>query len=81
MPDELIGIYAVGNRSGTYQRGIFQRVPPNTIKVMVKKRKIRLLIGTDAASEGLNLQSLGTRINLDLPWNPTRLKQRKGWLS
>jgi SNF2 family DNA or RNA helicase len=36
------------------------------------------LLGTDAASEGLNLQRLGTLINIDLPWNPTRLEQRKG---
>ncbi len=36
------------------------------------------MVGTDAASEGLNLQRLGTLINLDLPWNPTRLEQRKG---
>lgn len=27
---------------------------------------------------GLNLQRLGTLINIDLPWNPTRLEQRKG---
>jgi len=44
----------------------------------VGKGEIRLLLGTDAASEGLNLQRLGTLINLDLPWNPTRLEQRKG---
>jgi len=36
------------------------------------------LLGTDAASEGLNLQRLGNLINLDLPWNPTRSEQRKG---
>jgi hypothetical protein len=40
--------------------------------------ELRLLVGTDAASEGLNLQEIGTLINLDLPWNPTRLEQRKG---
>jgi hypothetical protein len=45
---------------------------------MVRTRDLRLLVGTDAASEGLNLQTLGTLINLDLPWNPTRLEQRKG---
>jgi superfamily II DNA/RNA helicase len=45
---------------------------------MVRAREIRILVGTDAASEGLNLQRLGTLINLDLPWNPTRLEQRKG---
>jgi superfamily II DNA/RNA helicase len=39
---------------------------------------VRLLLGTDAASEGLNLQRLGTLINFDLPWNPSRLEQRKG---
>ena len=45
---------------------------------MVKRRELKILLGTDAASEGLNLQTLGTLINLDLPWNPTRLEQRKG---
>ena len=39
---------------------------------------MRLMLGTDAASEGINLQRLGSLINLDLPWNPTRLEQRKG---
>jgi superfamily II DNA/RNA helicase len=32
----------------------------------------------DAACEGLNLQTLGTLINVDLPWNPSRLEQRLG---
>jgi superfamily II DNA/RNA helicase len=44
----------------------------------VRDGTCRLLVGTDAASEGLNLQKLGALINLDLPWNPTRLEQRKG---
>ncbi len=37
-----------------------------------------VLVATDAACEGLNLQRLGTQINDDLPWNPSRLEQRKG---
>jgi len=48
------------------------------LKLLVTAGDIRLMLGTDAASEGLNLQRLGTLINLDLPWNPTRLEQRKG---
>jgi len=36
------------------------------------------MIGTDAAAEGLNLQTLGALINVDLPWNPIRLEQRQG---
>ena len=50
----------------------------DVIKKAVKSHEIRILVGTDAASEGLNLQTLSTLINLDLPWNPTRLEQRKG---
>jgi superfamily II DNA/RNA helicase len=44
----------------------------------VKNRDIRLVVATDAACEGLNLQTLGTEINVDLPWNPSRLEQRLG---
>ena len=36
------------------------------------------MIATDAACEGLNLQTLGALINVDLPWNPGRLEQRLG---
>ncbi len=36
------------------------------------------MVATDAACEGLNLQTLGTLINVDLPWNPSRLEQRLG---
>ena len=51
---------------------------PDELKAMVKNRSLKVLVGTDAASEGLNLQTLGSLINFDLPWNPTRLEQRKG---
>ena len=76
--DEEIGVYAGGNKSGIFSHGEWQREDKTVIKKMVKEHKIKILVGTDAASEGLNLQTLGTLINLDLPWNPTRLEQRKG---
>ena len=44
----------------------------------MRERTIRLVVATDAACEGLNLQTLGTLINVDLPWNPSRLQQRLG---
>ncbi|HDK7163569.1 TPA: DEAD/DEAH box helicase family protein [Clostridium botulinum] len=75
---EPIGIYAGGDKSGTIIDGIYSRRTKEEIKSMVKRYEIKILLGTDAASEGLNLQTLGTLINLDLPWNPTRLEQRKG---
>jgi Helicase conserved C-terminal domain len=48
------------------------------IQSRVKDRSLRVLVTTDAASEGLNLQRLETLTNVDLPWNPARLEQRKG---
>jgi hypothetical protein len=78
FPGEPIAIYAGSGRSGVYRDGEFRTVDREEIKRAVRSGQLRLLLGTDAASEGLNLQRLGTLINLDLPWNPTRLEQRKG---
>ncbi|WZL77505.1 DISARM system SNF2-like helicase DrmD [Eubacteriales bacterium mix99] len=38
----------------------------------------KILICTDAGSEGLNLQFCNTVINYDLPWNPQKIEQRIG---
>lgn len=38
----------------------------------------RILVATDAAGEGINLQCAHIMINYDLPWNPNRLEQRFG---
>ena len=78
LPDEAIGIYAGAGRSGVMRRGAFEPRHRDALKDGVRRGDLRLLLGTDAASEGLNLQRLGTLINLDLPWNPSRLEQRKG---
>ncbi len=40
--------------------------------------EIRILIATDAAGEGVNLQNANLMVNYDLPWNPNRLEQRFG---
>jgi len=73
-----IGLYAGSNRSGVWSGGRFQRCKRDVLKDRVRMGELKLLLGTDAASEGLNLQRLSTLINIDLPWNPTRLEQRKG---
>ena len=78
LKDEAIGVYAGGANSGIMRNGEFKKTSRDEIKQRIGKGELRLLLGTDAASEGLNLQRLGTLINLDLPWNPTRLEQRKG---
>lgn len=78
FPGVPVGLYAGGEKSGIYQDGVFQKCAKDELKAMVKRHTLQVLVGTDAASEGLNLQTLSTLINVDLPWNPTRLEQRKG---
>ena len=39
---------------------------------------VRVLVATDAAGEGVNLQVANMVVNYDLPWNPNRIEQRFG---
>src|SRR5688500_14490207 len=40
--------------------------------------KVQVLLATDAAGEGINLQRAHLMVNYDLPWNPNRIEQRFG---
>lgn len=40
--------------------------------------QVKVLLATDAAGEGINLQRAHLMVNYDLPWNPNRLEQRFG---
>lgn len=42
------------------------------------KNEAQVMIATEAAGEGINLQFCNLMINYDLPWNPNRLEQRMG---
>jgi superfamily II DNA or RNA helicase len=42
------------------------------------KEQCQILVATEAAGEGINLQFCWTMINYDIPWNPVRLEQRMG---
>jgi len=78
LPNEPVGVYAGAGKSGLFRNDDFASVEREELKHAVKKRELRLLVATDAACEGLNLQTLGTLINVDLPWKPSRLEQRLG---
>jgi superfamily II DNA or RNA helicase len=43
-----------------------------------QNKDVVVLVATDAAGEGVNLQCANVVINYDLPWNPNRLEQRFG---
>jgi hypothetical protein len=78
LPEEQIGLYSGPTTSGIMHGGRWTRHSRDDLKGLVMSGRLRLLLGTDAASEGINLQRMARLINLDLPWNPTRLEQRKG---
>ena len=55
--------------------------PEQRRKVQYKFRdnaSVQILVATDAAGEGINLQFAHLMVNYDLPWNPNRLEQRFG---
>jgi len=78
LPGEQVALYAGAAKSGLFFDGEWRSVERERIKEAVRDRKLRLVVATDAACEGLNLQTLGTLINVDLPWNPSKLEQRLG---
>ena len=78
FPDEPVALYA-GGAASFVQRGDERRTAAREqIKRAIQDGDIRLVCATDAACEGLNLQRLGAQVNIDMPWNPSRLEQRKG---
>jgi len=78
FPTEPIGVYAGRGNSYLYRGNERVFAEREALKAKVKTDEIRILVATDAACEGLNLQRLGSQINVDMPWNPARLEQRKG---
>ncbi|MEZ5993595.1 MAG: helicase-related protein, partial [Planctomycetota bacterium] len=58
--------------------GSWRKLNRDEIKRRFKEGEIKLLVCTDAAGEGLNLQTCGVLMNYDLPWNPMKVEQRIG---
>lgn len=89
--EALIGEFHRAGGDHTYPHGIYigqksvivadgREVPctKSEIKSGLNSGQVRLMICSDAASEGLNLQAARVLINVDVPWTPARLEQRIG---
>ncbi len=70
--------YPAGSGSARWDAEAWKGVSKDEITKALANAEIRVLICTDAASEGLNLQAAGAVINYDLPWNSSRVEQRIG---
>lgn len=76
-PSVMYGVYT-GARSTVTHHGIERKVTKEEIKSLLMTGTLKLMLCSDAASEGLNLQAARVLINVDVPWTPARLEQRIG---
>lgn len=78
MPGMPVACYS--SAGGAWRDASGQWVPcsKEEIKRRLRDGQVRLLVGTDSAGEGLNLQFAGVVVNYDLPWNPMKIEQRIG---
>ncbi|WP_306215137.1 helicase-related protein, partial [Actinoplanes sp. RD1] len=58
--------------------GVRREVRRSVQELFTQDKDTVVLVATDAAGEGLNLQRAHLMVNYDLPWNPNRLEQRFG---
>lgn len=66
--DAVVSIHGAVNREGRrHVQDLFRN-----------DKAVKILVATDAAGEGVNLQNANLMVNYDLPWNPNRLEQRFG---
>ncbi len=56
----------------------WQPISREKTKELFRQGRADILLCTDAAAEGLNLQTCGALINYDMPWNPMKVEQRIG---
>ena len=76
-------LQAWGFRAGNIHGGMNpgSRDEPGTrlyVEQQFKDGDIQVLVATEAAGEGINLQCCHILFNFDIPWNPNRLEQRMG---
>ena len=72
-----LGCYS-GRGGEIFQDGGWETVTKGEITQALFQGQLKILLCTDAASEGLNLQAASALINYDLPWNPSKVEQRIG---
>jgi superfamily II DNA or RNA helicase len=84
LREQLLPVYrgrvaCYSGRGGETWNGItWAPTPKEVVKNQFREGKIQILLATESASEGLNLQTCGVLINYDMPWNPMRVEQRIG---
>lgn len=75
----IIGYASGGGTIRSQTTGDWEKLTKRQTKdLFAEAKRVKVLVGTDTLSEGLNLQTCGRLVNYDLPWNFTRVEQRIG---
>lgn len=84
LRDNLYQIYGTqvacysGRGGEIYQNDQWVQISKEQIKSAFRSGEIKVLLCTESACEGLNLQTCSVLLNYDMPWNPMRVEQRIG---
>lgn len=78
LQDKITSLLGSGDAVVTIHGGLLRDERRKVEERFRQDKNVRILIATDAAGEGINLQRAHLMVNYDLPWNPNRLEQRFG---
>ncbi|MDX9872402.1 MAG: helicase-related protein [Clostridia bacterium] len=78
LSDKIRSLFGYDESVVTIHGGLLRDERRKIEEIFKQDKEVRILIATDAAGEGINLQRAHLMVNYDLPWNPNRLEQRFG---
>lgn len=78
LRDRLLTFLGDADALVTIHGGIRREERHHAQAEFTNNKDVLVLLATDAAGEGINLQQAHLLINYDIPWNPNRLEQRFG---
>lgn len=78
LRDKISNLFGTDEAVVTIHGGMLREERRKVEELFKQDKEVRILIATDAAGEGINLQRAHLMANYDLPWNPNRLEQRFG---
>jgi superfamily II DNA/RNA helicase len=78
LTDKICSLFGNDDVVKTIHGGMLRDERRKVEELFKQDKDVRILIATDAAGEGINLQRAHLMVNYDLPWNPNRLEQRFG---
>jgi SNF2 family DNA or RNA helicase len=78
LVEKIVGLLGRADAVVTIQGGMGRETRAEAQQAFIQDKNVEVLVATDAAGEGINLQRAHLMVTYDLPWNPNRLEQRFG---